>query len=71
MWEFLLPIIGSLAYNLLFGGSGEQKATQETGSFVTTTRSVPNTRRTRSISLATSDGNSTETAGFSMSPPTS
>ena len=30
MWEFLLPIIGSLAYNLLFGGSGEQKATQET-----------------------------------------
>ena len=30
MWQFLLPILGSLAYNMLFGGSGEQKTTQET-----------------------------------------
>jgi len=30
MWGFLLPILGSLAYNMLFGGSGEQKTTQET-----------------------------------------
>lgn len=29
-WSFLLPILGSLAYNMLFGGTGDQRMTQET-----------------------------------------
>jgi len=30
MWQFLIPIIGQLAYGLLFGGQNEQRVTQET-----------------------------------------